>query len=335
MTSPFWNLVYALIAIAVVGFLVVYVISFFRVRFQVIPEEERWVIYRLGRFNRVAGPGWTFIPSLLEKVNRRIDIRPTRANLMLSDMMIYGVPFGCTLNFMYQIDLKRAADQLPGNEPTKVKLTRLAMLSNEQVYNEVRVKARKAFTDAIGRLEVQEPLPKDAEFVQALLPVIPGLPPCNRLLDEVRLRLEKEVLSLGVFLESLHPLTITSLQLGDDIVGSFRQIRIARILRERFPMFSDQDLMQIISNATGLPPFEQRFRFDGAGAGSASIELRDDEHNRRIKFYPTGVSQSGPGSEAKQKTPSEGPRHEPPLTKDDLGILKRVPRAAGGQRAAS
>jgi hypothetical protein len=339
MTSPFWNLVYALIAIAVVGFLVVYVISFFRVRFYEIPEEERWVIYRLGRFNRVAGPGWTFIPSRLERIVKKFNVRPQPKIISVYDLFMYGTPFGYSLSFWVRTDLLAAAKKMRAeNEVLEDALTRLALFSDAEIHQELAIKAKKALQDTLGKYERENPLPKNADFVQTLLPVIPGLPTCDRLLKEVRVQLENTLPSIGVFFDNLHPLTIISLLLGDDIISSFRQGRMGRIIREQFPNLTDQEIMLVIENAIGGTPFEQRIHLDGPGTAAASVELRDDDNNRRIKFYPGGGGgQSGANAQGgvSEQTTTAPPTREPPLTKEDLGILKRVPRAAGGQRAAS
>lgn len=338
MNSTFWSLVYALIAISILGFLIWFVINLIRVRIQVIPEEERWIIYRLGRFNRVAGPGWTFIPLLLEEVVRKFNVRPRPKSVTVHDLFMYGTPFGYSLAFWVRTDLLAAAKQIKAtDEQIEDALTRLALFNDAGIDQELTIKTRKAFQDVLGKYERDHPLPGGADFVQTLLPVIPGLPTCDQLLKEVRTQLESALPSIGVFLDKLHPLTITSLHLGDDIVSSFKHGRMARIIREQFPNLTDQEIMLTVEHAIGETPFEQRIHLSGLGAGAASVELRDDEHNRRIKVYPAGGRQNGAEMQevVSQQTPPVPSTGEPPLTKDDLSILKRVPRAASSQAAAS
>jgi len=44
-------------------------------------EYERGIIFRIGKFNRVAGPGWSIVIPFIEKEFTRLDVRTRMLNL--------------------------------------------------------------------------------------------------------------------------------------------------------------------------------------------------------------------------------------------------------------
>lgn len=48
-------------------------------------EFERGIIFRTGKFNRIAGPGWSFVVPFFEKEFTRIDARTHMINILLDD----------------------------------------------------------------------------------------------------------------------------------------------------------------------------------------------------------------------------------------------------------
>lgn len=60
-------------ALAFFGFYKIFIIRY--------GETERGIIYRLGKFNRVAGPGWSIVIPFFEEEFRRVDVRTRTVNL--------------------------------------------------------------------------------------------------------------------------------------------------------------------------------------------------------------------------------------------------------------
>jgi hypothetical protein len=348
----------ALITLAVIaglGMLIYTLIETVRLRIQVVPEEERLVIYRLGRFNRIAGPGLVHLIRRQDSVHQTILVRDRPVTSTATEIMIYGVPFGYTLSFWCRTDLQLAAQEFErarqqaqaagrefaGGISKQEFLTRLAVLPESERREQINTKVREGLINAVAQLQNEEPLLDGGDFAQALLPILPGLPPCDRLLAKLRTQLVRTLPTIGVFFNEIHPITVMTIHLGDDITGSFSRNRMVTIMKERFPNLSEQELMQALSSIQGFEQPERRIHFDGNGANTSSVEMRDDEDSMRYKFYPggaaQGTSQSGAGKPPAPPAvaPSPTPDREPPLSRDDLNILKQVPQASSRARAAS
>lgn len=344
-----------LLVIAGLGVLIYMIVDSIRFRVQVVPEEQRLIIYRFGRFNRVAGPGLVHLIRSQDTIHHTISVRDQPVTMTVSGVMIHGVPFGYTLQFWCRTDLQLAAKeferlrqqkQLPeqelGGVTTKQEfLMRIAMFTDSERRQQIETKVRDALVKAVEQTQVREPLSQDTQFAQALLPILPGLLEYNRLIKKVQMELTRTLPLIGVFFDSLHQITVMAIHLGNDITGSFSRNRIVTIMKERFPDLSEQELMQAMSSIEGIEQPERRIHFDGNGANTSSVEMRDDEDSMRYKFYPGGstqaTNQSGAGKPPAPPpavTPASPAGDEPPLGRDDLNILKQVPRANSRARAA-
>ena len=116
-------------------------------RFHVVPEEKRLVIYRLGKFQRVAGPG-VVITWGTDTIEREINARNEPHNLRVDNLFMKGVSFGYTLNMWLRTDLVGAA---AGNRD---RLRELVLFSDREREQQITVKLREALE--IGRASCRE-----------------------------------------------------------------------------------------------------------------------------------------------------------------------------------
>ncbi|MDD5417280.1 MAG: SPFH domain-containing protein [Candidatus Nanoarchaeia archaeon] len=70
-----WIVVAVLIFIGIAGF--------FRFFVKKYDEYERGIIFRLGKFNRITGPGWTVVIPFFEKEYTRVDVRTNMMDLFV------------------------------------------------------------------------------------------------------------------------------------------------------------------------------------------------------------------------------------------------------------
>src|SRR6059058_5272766 len=115
----------------------------FRIQMRIVPEEERLVIHRLGRFNRIAGPGPVFILNRIETVVRTIRVRDQPANYATQGLFMYDIPFGFTLNFWRSFDLQSAAGQ---DQET---LAKLAQFDDDERNKMIQTKVREALVHSV------------------------------------------------------------------------------------------------------------------------------------------------------------------------------------------
>lgn len=298
-------------------------------KIQIVPEEERLVVYRLGRFHRVAGPGPVVLQRSLDEVKRTFSVRDEPHNVRVMGLFMNGVPFGYTLNLWYRSDLKAAAGA------DRERLLNLVQFNNEERERQVATKVREALVTSAAKIE-KTYKPAGNNFVHKLLPIIPGLPEFEALLAEVRQQLRATLPLVGAVLNETQPITVTNIHLGNDIVSSFSRGRIAALLGETFPNLPPELLLQAVSSIEGIDMPQQRVVFEGVDQANTRLDVRVDEEqaSARIRVQPT----PSPTQEKSQTTDDAGntiapmpttqmpvPQTEEHLGKDDLTILKRVP----------
>lgn len=95
-------------------------ISFYKVFVKVYGETERGIIYRMGRFHRVAGPGWSVVIPFFEREFQRVDIRTRTMNLREIGVVTRDdIPLTIDATFFYSIvDPKKAVLQVTVLEDT-------------------------------------------------------------------------------------------------------------------------------------------------------------------------------------------------------------------------
>ncbi|MEZ4613938.1 MAG: hypothetical protein R2867_00285 [Caldilineaceae bacterium] len=221
----------ALFALLFVG-LVLYLIAYwgFGLRFRVVPEEKRLVIYRLGKFYRVAGPGvvptWRF-----DTIERELNARDEPHNLRVDNLYMHGIPFGYTLNMWLRNDPVAVA----GDD--KARLHELALFNDRERKQQIEVKLREALVHVVTRIQEGHKLRKNALTFEKLLPIFPGLPLCEQLLEQLKDELKVSLPSIGIKLNENQPITITVLHLTQTILNGFKQGHIANYCASSIPIW--------------------------------------------------------------------------------------------------
>ncbi len=67
--------------VAVLLVFVVLVLALFAMAVKVVPQQHAFVVERLGRYQRTAGPGLNIIAPVLDKVRARITLQPQRIEM--------------------------------------------------------------------------------------------------------------------------------------------------------------------------------------------------------------------------------------------------------------
>lgn len=291
-------------------------------KIQIVPEEERLVVYRLGRFHHIAGPGPVVLQRSLDEVKRTFSVRDEPHNVRVNGLFMNGVPFGYTLNFWYRFDLKAAAGE------DRERLVNLVQFSNEERERQVATKVREALVTSATKIE-HSYKPAGTDFVHKLLPILPGLPESDALLKETRQHLSTTLRLVGAILNEAHPLTVTNIHLGDDIIKSFSRGRVATLLSESFPNLSPDMLLQAVSSIEGIDMPTQRVVFEGGGNTNAAMDFRVDEDgpSARVRVPPRGGMGNHQSPQESSVPTSQPPPVAAPLNNEDWQVLKQVPAA--------
>lgn len=313
---------------------------------QVVHHEKRLVIYRLGRFHRVVGPGLVLVIPKLEQAVRTIEVRDHPIEVTVPGVFAFGVPNELTLNLWCSFDLMQAA----GGD--REKLSRLVQITDGERRRQVEVKMREALVNQISDLQKRMPLPATATTMDGVVALVPGSPRYTELLKGVQRELEQSLPSVGVILNPAHPIVLTGRNLSDEVVEAIKRRRGREIdsewltnyvdkLRQRFPGVSNAVLAQMLASIEGVDAGKvQRLLLEQESGVEADVEYemsRDGEGPNiitkpRAKKRDAGTQRQPAHPETHSESPSQPSR---PLTQDDLAILKRVPRRDRNQRLSA
>ncbi|MCB0143308.1 MAG: hypothetical protein KDE50_25650 [Caldilineaceae bacterium] len=367
--NPMNPMFYILAILIVIAASVLFIIWFLQIKRYMVPQEERLVIYRWGHFRRFAGPGpvWVIQNFDYEQVMRTIHVREQDRNFVVPGLFSFDIPFGYTLNLWYRYDPVAAAQ---GDD---VLLLELAQHSDDR-YTQIGVKLREALVHAIMTVQKEtkelweqkqgekpsestvtlqpdststQDVEREMSIIDKLMMVVPGMPSCERILDLVEVELAHVLPSIGVILNRQHRITVTRLDIAEDLIGSFSRDRIAKLLRGTYQTFSDTELARGVAMIEGLV---EGLSIDGQHAADMQAEWRKGseglqprlKHKLQADKHPTldaGIAHDAI-SEAEGdaqisgdaiKTPErQAPQAEPihadwRLSQSDLAVLKSVP----------
>lgn len=304
----------------------------------VIPQEERWVIYRLGRFRRLAGPGTVQIIPQLDEIKRVVNVRDRPHEVTVKGVFAFGVPNDLTLNLWCSFDLEKAAGE------DRNKLAQLVQINELERREQVEVKMREALIRQISTLQERMPLPDKAQFMDRVIALAPGSTRYNALLRGVQYELERSLPSIGVILDTSQPIVLTKRGLSDEIVEAIKRRRGREIdsewltnyvdqLRQRFPGIDNSVIAQMLASIEGVDVGRvQRLLLEQEPGTEAEVEFEMPADG--ITSAPNVITKpkKKPGhSTPRRQTASQEPEREPALppseslAKDDLAVLKRVP----------
>ena len=257
----------------------------FGIRSEIVPQEERVVIYRRGKFHRLAGPGrvvlveqlpvWpTFELATYESVEKTINVRNEPGTFFVDNIYLYGIPFGYTINFWQYTDLEAAANSDRGT------LASLAQFNNQERYEQTLIKVRQALIDSANLIQKRYPLQGQSTYIERLLPLFPGLPQCAEMLESFQKELAKTLPSVGVFVNQEHPFIITNVHFAPDIVDSFTRERTLKLLQNSLPDLSKETMVMMLSAIEGIDmPRIYQLLFDAVEPSEQAFDVPARENH--------------------------------------------------------
>lgn len=210
-------------------------------RCYMVHEDERLVVYRMGRFQRVAGPGLVWVLHSLEKIERRIDAREQPHSIEVNNLYFFDIPFGYTINLWYRLDPGAAA------RDNRSLLHEIARMPDSEIKEQIQLAIRnlleKYLVDMPGRYNFST----TPSLLQKLVPVLPGQDGYNWLLEQLKSDLADVLRRFGVVLSADRPIQLESLSLAPDVVRLFNWSRTVQTLREQQPELTADALMHLVS----------------------------------------------------------------------------------------
>lgn len=298
----------------------------FWLKVMIVKQEKRLVIYRLGVFRDVAGPGIVLLNRHLDTIEREINVRSEQKTYSVGTYFMHGIPFGYVLTFWRRVDLKETAGA------DRDLLARIAQYTDAEREEQIHEKLHEAFLKFVPIIEkAHEPkLPKKPSSFDNLLPILPGIPACDQLFSLVLTQLQQTLPTIGVFpdMKQSTVLAIKSINVPPEMMRGFSQGRSLTLIREQFPELSKDFLLHAFSMINGLDPHMTRLYLEGNGAaGVATVRIGEEGEVKDVKVVPGGP-------QAQAAAPAQPQRARPGLSDDDLTeadwqVLKPTPRGSG------
>ncbi len=319
-----------LIVLLFIAFLLLFVYLLVRIlglSIQEVRQEKRLVIYRRGFFSRIAGPGWVLL-NRFDTVERTFTTRSEPHAFTVDNLFVHGIPIGFTLTFWYVADLVRAA------HGDIALLTNLSMFDDWEREQQVRVKIREAFTHKLAEMERRIKLPLSATLMDKVIPILPASPECTQFLQEAYEELRATLPSVGAYLDTRQPLTITSIIPPPELAQGFSLNRVLELLKMRFPGVKDDLLFQMAAMLVGMDSGMSRdiivWETDANVGTRVDLLHKDDGYEPRIRVIQREQQPSetkSVASKAQEEPPSLVSEQNGMLSKNDLKYLKRIPRS--------
>jgi regulator of protease activity HflC (stomatin/prohibitin superfamily) len=279
------------------------------VRFVTVPEGERLVIFRMGRFNRIVGPGLVIYLKSVDAVQRTINVREELAELTVDGLSFNNVFLGYTFSFWRRTDPETAA----GGD--RKRLAEFALFSDEERHAQMKSKVREAVMQSVARVNRELPPPQGGSLFEQIIPILPGQPGPDRLVEVVTEELQSALRSIGISLSQVHPVRIKALKLPPMLTDNFGRAINMTVLREQLPNASPDLLAQLLASFEGaeLPNIRKVVveHPNARAAGPRANETHTAETHTDRQQTPAGPA-------AEPSAPATGPA--------DWRVLKRVPR---------
>ncbi|MFZ1505872.1 MAG: SPFH domain-containing protein [Anaerolineae bacterium] len=318
-----------------VGLAFVIGVIFMKPDLRTVPQEERLVIYRMGHFDHIAGPGLVLLWLRIDKIQRAINVREQPTTYTVDNLFIYGVPIALTFSIWSAFDpVQAAGDDHAGQ-------MRLVVFSEYERQSQVILALRNILVQELGAIEQTYPLPAQATMGDRILPIIPGLPVCNRMLENLRNRLQADMRTIGFVLNPTRPILITGIKPPESVMKGFDRERVMSFLRPQFPNLPDDVLAQLYTSIEKLDlPTLQRFVVQNE---SGNLSTRIEQRTANAQGGQTRITMQTPMAgdaanvaaqppvNATPAAPRPAPAPSPAadeLRPSDLTVLKRVPRGA-------
>jgi hypothetical protein len=303
-----------LILLAAILIVVLLVVALLKLRLYTVPEGQRLVIFRMGRFNRLAGPGPVLLMERFDNVARTLSVREGLMEVRLNSLAFHNNFLGYTFSFWCRTDPEAAA----GSD--RARLAEWVQFSESERQAQIRSKLREAVMSSIAKVDREAPPQPGLSPIEALIPVLPGQPLVDRLLTVLTDELALALKSIGVVLSRAHEVKIKEVHPNETLMKNFGRGITVAMLRDQMPNVSPDTLAQLVaaSEAIEMPDVRRIIweRPEGSLPHLAAADLPKASGTRKAD-----------GAQRKPSGPQEQAPQTPPIKLEDWRILKRVPPA--------
>jgi hypothetical protein len=302
--------------------LIVATIVILRPQQMVVSPQERIIIFRNGRFHRIAGPGPVWFLSRMDTDERCYDTSNQPRSVWVYGVRVHGIPAALQINLWMRTDLEEVAE---GNW---ARLVEMALLKERARDAQVAVEIKRAIDAGLATLVAANHPSTNAPLLARLGVVLPGMPLCAELLVYLKRELAPGLRAVGVILDPTKPISLIQTDLPEDVVQVLKRGVLLDSLNEQLPDLPADMRAQVAASIEGLQPLHiQELVVKTQGESPVvrdRVPLKDGSLVDLDLAHPA-TSNDGQGS----RPPATGPQPAAPtqqLSQQDLQVLKRVAR---------
>lgn len=207
-----------------------------RPQLHIVAEEERLVVYRFGKFHRLAGPGPVWVRRRIDQIERTLQVREEPHYLKFNGLYAYDIPIGYTLSLWYKLDPVAAA------EGDQHMLRKLVQFDSEECNENIRIRIHDLFIKHIADAMRSQTLSSSPTVLDKLIPFCPGQAACDEMISKIRRELPELLRSFGAVFNPSQPVAIKDFHLDSSIVQLLDRDRVIGGFLQRVPN-GDPDLL--------------------------------------------------------------------------------------------
>jgi hypothetical protein len=292
-----------------------------------VEEGQEAVIYRLGRFYCIAGPGMVWLWPYLDECHAVLDVRETRQVIFIRTFA-GGVPVTLKLSFHARLDLRRAA----GHDLNR--LAELASWDEQQRREKMEDAVQNLVVRMVREYEQRHPTPEDADFFTRLGHIVAMTRQNAVLMSNIRRHLGRVIGQFGYVLGETEPCWMVLDSLPPALIEAFDRARADRVHMQRltakwepllrlirdYPPHLQAHLMTVVEGLQ--PPPIQIPGTEGGSGGNIRI-TPGGEPEIEIEVNPNADGDR-PGA-PRSRVAGGDLDDDPPLTMADVAPVRVVP----------
>ena len=312
---------YALLALLLL--LIVAAIVILRPQQMPVPPQERAIIFRHGRFHRIAGPGSVWLLSRIETDEGWYNTANQPQSVWVYNVRVRDIAANLQVNLWTRTDLEAVA---AGNRP---RLAEMALIKERARDAQVAVEIKRALDEALATLIAANRLPANAPLLGQLEVLLPGRPLCAELLAFVGHELAPRLRDFGVILDPTKPISLVQTELPEDVLQVLKRGVLLDSLNEQLPDLPPDMRAQVAASIEGLQPLHIQELVVKSQGETAGV-VRDRVPLKDGSLVDLDLGRPAPPNDAPAPHPPtatpEPSAPTPQLSKLDLQVLKRVSR---------
>lgn len=318
-------------ALLVIFLLIVAAFVILKPQLQIIPEQERVVIFHLGRFRRIGGPGLLLLLTRMETVEDRYNTAHQPRNFWVPNVLIHGIEATLSVNLWMRTDLVAAA------AGDRSRLAEIALIKEGARSAQVAVEIKRALNEGLAALTAPDRLPETPTLLDKLAVLLPGSRPCEELLAYLSRELTARLRAFGIILDPQKRISIVQVQLPEDVVQVLSRSRLLDSLNQQLPDLPPNMRAQVAASIEGVQALHIQELVVKSQDGAPNV-VRERVPLKDGTLIDLVTDPSAPPKDSPALHPSAA-SPEPAvstqqLSKQDLQVLKRVSRDSRVRRKA-